>query len=48
MDTSNISSLICKAIVQEGPRKGEGCKFAPLDNGYCGRHERNKIYDDVF
>jgi len=46
MDTSNISSLICKAIVQEGPRKGEGCKFAPLDNGYCGRHERNKIYDD--
>ena len=46
MDTLNISSNTCKAIIQEGPRKGDICKFPPLDNGYCGRHERNKIYDD--
>ena len=45
MDTSNISSN-CKAIIQEGPRKRKGCKFPSLDNGYCGRHERNKIYDE--
>lgn len=35
----------CKAVVQEGPRKGQLCKFPPQENGYCGRHERNKIYD---
>lgn len=37
---------ICKAIIQEGPRKGLRCQFPPLENdNYCGRHERNKIYD---
>ena len=36
----------CKATVQAGPRKGETCKFPPQDNGYCGRHERNRIYDE--
>jgi len=35
----------CKAIIQEGPRKGNKCKFPPSD-GYCGRHLRNKIYDE--
>ena len=37
---------VCKAIIQEGPRKANQCKFPPLENGYCGRHIRNKIYDD--
>ncbi|NDB82209.1 MAG: hypothetical protein EB127_05625 [Alphaproteobacteria bacterium] len=36
----------CKAVIQEGPRKGNSCKFPPNDNGYCGRHLRNKEYDD--
>ena len=36
----------CKAIVREGPRKGNACMFPPSDNGYCGRHERNRIYDE--
>ena len=45
METQNIAPT-CKALVQEGPRKGETCKFPPLENAYCGRHERNKIYDD--
>jgi hypothetical protein len=36
---------LCKAVVQEGPRKGQGCKFPPADHGYCGRHERNRLYD---
>ena len=36
----------CKAVVQEGARKGESCKFPPSENGYCGRHERNRIYDE--
>lgn len=46
MDTSNIPGSNCKAIIQEGVRKGEGCKFPPSNSGYCGRHERNKTYDD--
>jgi len=35
----------CKAIIQEGPRKGERCKFPPGSDLYCGRHLRNKEYD---
>jgi len=27
----------CRAIVQEGPRKGEGCKFPGGENLYCDR-----------
>ncbi len=37
----------CKAIVQEGPRKGQQCTFElNTDDLYCGRHHRNKIYDE--
>lgn len=36
----------CKAIVQEGSRKGERCQFPPGLESYCGRHLRNKIFDD--
>ena len=36
----------CKAIVQLGPRKGSRCQFPPSENGYCGRHERNREYDE--
>ena len=36
----------CKAIIQEGSRKGKRCQFPPGENFYCGRHLRNKIYDD--
>ena len=36
----------CKATIQEGPRKGNRCKFPPNSTMYCGRHQRNKIYDD--
>jgi len=36
----------CKAVVQEGPRKGKTCKFPPDTHGYCGRHIRNKEYDE--
>jgi hypothetical protein len=35
----------CKAVVQEGPRKGASCQFPASEHGYCGRHERNRIYD---
>lgn len=35
----------CKAIIQEGVRKGEHCKFPPGENSYCGRHKRNYEYD---
>jgi hypothetical protein len=41
-----LEMATCKAIVQEGPRKGESCMFPPSDNGYCGRHERNREYDE--
>jgi hypothetical protein len=35
----------CKAIIQEGKRRGETCQFPPQADGYCGRHKRNKEYD---
>jgi hypothetical protein len=35
----------CKAIIQEGLRKGCPCTFPPQEDGYCGRHKRNKEYD---
>ena len=38
-------SPACKAKIQAGPRKGQQCKFPPLENAYCGRHERNYIYE---
>jgi len=38
----------CKAIIQEGPRKGDSCTFPPGDsNDYCGRHQRNYEYDTL-
>lgn len=43
---TSLEMATCKAIVQEGPRKGSGCQFPPSDNGYCGRHERNRKYDE--
>ncbi len=36
----------CIATINEGPRKGSHCQFPPSDNGYCHRHQRNKVYDD--
>lgn len=38
---------ICKAIVQEGKNKGKQCtKKTNNEHGYCGRHLRNKEYND--
>lgn len=37
---------MCKAIIQEGSRKGQPCQFPPHADGYCGRHKRNKEYDE--
>lgn len=37
----------CKAVIQEGPRRGEACKFPPQEDGYCGRHKRNKEFDEL-
>jgi hypothetical protein len=39
--------MSCRAIIQEGVRKGEPCKFPPQGDGYCGRHKRNKEYDTL-
>lgn len=40
-------SATCIAIINEGPRKGNTCQFPPKENGYCDRHQRNKLYDDA-
>jgi hypothetical protein len=40
-------SGVCRAIIQEGPRKGDGCLFPAEEDGYCGRHKRNKEYDYI-
>ena len=34
-------TILCKAIVQQGTRKGEQCQKNRLDNGYCIYHKRN-------
>jgi hypothetical protein len=46
LHVTNLEMATCKAIVQEGARKGSGCKFPPSEHGYCGRHERNREYDE--
>ena len=42
-----MTSNICAATIQEGKRKGQPCKFPPDDDGYCGRHKRNKQHDEL-
>lgn len=37
---------MCKAVVQVGPNKGKQCERSATIGEYCGRHERNKIYDE--
>ena len=38
----------CKAIIQEGGRKGLTCQFPPSsENAYCGRHQRHLQYEKV-
>jgi hypothetical protein len=38
---------ICKAIILEGKNKGNNCgKNTTNDHGYCGKHLRNKKYDE--
>ena len=37
----------CKAVVQEGSRKGQGCKFPGGENLYCDRHQRNYQHDKL-
>ena len=37
----------CKAIVNEGKRKGEQCKFPSTENAYCGRHQRNFQHSEI-
>lgn len=46
MEALEVQTPDCKAIIQEGPRKGQPCQFPPLQNKYCGRHDRNRIYDE--
>ena len=38
---------ICKATIQEGKNKGNKCdKNTTNEHGYCGKHMRNKKYDE--
>jgi len=37
----------CKAVVLEGARKGESCMFPAGENLYCGRHQRNYLYEKL-
>jgi hypothetical protein len=38
-----MTSKICAATIQEGKRKGHPCAFPAEEDGYCGRHKRNKL-----
>jgi hypothetical protein len=37
----------CKAIVQQGPRKGQQCLKDKTNNEYCVYHQRNHEYDTL-
>lgn len=41
------STVTCKAIVQQGPRKDLQCTMTELVNDYCWKHQRNKEYDEL-
>ena len=36
---------LCRATVQQGPRKGLPCMSTPLQHDYCLHHQRNHEYD---
>ena len=36
----------CLGIIQDGKAKGKRCERTPGENKYCGKHQRNKEYDD--
>ena len=40
-----MAQSICKAIVQQGPRKNKSCERTPQDNEYCIYHQRNYEYE---
>jgi hypothetical protein len=40
-----MAQSICKAIVQQGPRKNQSCERSPQDNEYCVYHQRNYEYE---
>jgi hypothetical protein len=42
-----MTSKICAATIQEGKRKGQPCAFLAEEDGYCGRHKRNKQFDEL-
>lgn len=44
---SSNSEKRCKAIVQQGPRKGMQCEKELPESGYCVYHQRNKEYDTL-
>ena len=35
----------CKALIEQGPNKGNTCERPVIENEYCGRHQRNHEYD---
>ncbi len=37
----------CKALVSQGPRKGQPCQSVPLANEYCVHHQRNYEYEQM-
>jgi len=37
---------MCRAIVQQGERKGEKCQRAKTQNGFCVYHQRNYEYEE--
>jgi hypothetical protein len=35
----------CKALLDQGVNKGNPCPRPSKENGYCGKHQRNREYD---
>ena len=35
----------CKAILEQGTNKGKQCERPKLENGYCGKHQKQADID---
>jgi hypothetical protein len=38
---------MCKAILEQGSNKGKQCQRSPLENGYCGKHQKQAEFEKI-
>lgn len=41
------TTILCRAIIQQGERAGKQCQWKKKENGYCIYHQRNYFYETL-